>query len=167
MKLNIEVDLDDFYAENFQYDSDLGASPDATISKEVADIVKYEVRNAISKQVRDDVARIASEEYKNFGEKKIKDIVEFKMEEFIRVGMVKKDHGNELISVEDKLRDLFQGGRGWSDPLEAMTKIGKRFSEECRERYDMAFASNIVKGLEKQNLLKPSVFESLTSDQEG
>ena len=163
MKLNIEVDLSEFYAENFNYDSDLGASPSSSISEEVAEIVRHEVRQAISKQIRDDVSRLASNAYNEFGEEKIKSIVEFKMDEFVKNGEVRARRGDGTVTVTERLREIFDGG-SWNNADDAMKRVGKKFAEECRSRYDAAFATSVVTGLEKQGLLKPGVFKAIMSD---
>lgn len=163
MKLNIEVDLDDFYTEDFQCDSDLGARADNSISQEIVNIVKGEVNRAISAQVGKSVELLAKKALEEFGEEKAKTIVDFKMEQFLQSGMVAKNfNSKEMIPIEDRLREIFDSSSSWQNPYDSMKKIGEGFAKECRSRYDMAFASNIVTGLEKQGLLKPGVFESLT-----
>lgn len=168
MKVKIEVDLSECYAENFEYDSDLGANPTSSLSDEVIDVIKYEVRNAIAKQIRDDVSVITKKAYEDFGEEKIKDLVAFKMEEFMSSGVVSDGgHNNETIPINTRLRKIFDNSSSWNNPYKAMEDIGKKFSEECRNRYDMAFASNIVRGLNNQGLLKPGVLEAITTDKTG
>lgn len=168
MKLKLEVDLNDFYTENFEYDGELGASPENSISQEIVEIVKSEVRSAISKQISESVQKLSTKALEEFGEEKAKSIVDFKMDEFLRSGKVRKSRGSEeFMPIDDRLREIFDSNTSWNNPYDAMAKIGQKFSKECRDRYDMAFASNIVTGLEKQGLLKPGVFESLTSDSKG
>lgn len=167
MKLNIEVDLSEYYAEDFESDPDFGAAPTSSLSAEIKNVISYEVRSAISAQIRDDVRKLTQEAYTDFGEEKIKTMVDFKMEEFLASGKVAKTScSNELVPITEKLRSIFDNSNRWSSPYEAMEKIGEKFSSECKKRYDMAFASSIVTGLEKQGLLKPGVFEVLTSDSE-
>jgi len=43
MKLKIEVDLNDFYSENFTVDEH-GTSSDQSISQDVLDVIRLEVR---------------------------------------------------------------------------------------------------------------------------
>lgn len=162
MKINIEIDLDDFYAESFETDSEIGASPTQSLSGEVRDVIKSETKQAIARQVRDDVRAAAIEAYEEFGKEKIKTITEFEMNQFAASGMLKK-HGKE-ISVTDHLRSIFEEGHRYNSVDTAMEKLGKQFSEECRKRYDMAHAMNIVSGLEKQGLLKEGVFEAITKE---
>lgn len=165
MKLKIEVDLNDFYAENFESDYELGTQPTCSLSEEVVQVIKYEVNSAISKQIKDVVVDSANKAFIEFGHKKIEDITSFKMNEFIESGMVRSSGASpDLISIEEKLRQIFDQSNGWRDPYSAMQKVGEKFSKECRERYDMAFASNIVTGLEKQGLLKAGAFESITKE---
>lgn len=165
MKVKIEVDLSECYPEDFDYDSDLGASPNSSLSEEVVSVIKYEVKNAISKKIGESVRSIAVKSYEDFGQEKIKSIVDFKMNEFLDSGSVKKsNHSDEMISISEKLRGIFDDSNRWNSPYSAMEKIGKKFGDECKKRYDMAFASNIVSGLEKQGLLKEGVLNSIMSD---
>ena len=164
MKLNIEVDLSEFYAENFKYDGERGASPSSSISEEVAQIIRYEVKSAVSTQIRDSVSSIAKSEFEKYGEDKIKTIVNHEINAFIENGKIKLQHSKEDISIKEWLYNLFSNNYQVSKVDRAMENIGKQFSEECRKRYDMHFASNIVKGLESQGLLKPGVFEAITKD---
>ena len=155
MKINIQVDLDDLYPEG----------DDASFSEEVECVIKYEVRKAIGKAVSNDVERIASSAYEEFGQQKIKSIVDSAFEEFIDKGEVRKySCSDELITVKEKMRMIFDGQKNWSAPHEKMKKMGEQFASECRKRYDLSFASNIVTGLERQGLLKPGAFEAITSD---
>lgn len=165
MILDIKVDLSECYAENFEGDPDLGISATASLSDEIKEVVQYEVKKAISKQIKDDVSSLAIKAYRDFGEEKIKSIVDFKMNEFILDGKVKKSfRSDELISVNEKLRSIFDDSGNWKAPYDAIKEVGKSFAKECRDRYDLSFASNIVTGLEKQGLLKPGAFEAITKD---
>ena len=167
MKLNIEIDLNDFYAENFDGDYESGISATKSLSEEVAGLIKSEVRLSIREQVSKDVERIASDAYAEFGEEKIKTIVDFAMDEFIKNGEVKERYGNEMIPVKDHLRSIFDKGNNWDCPEKKFKEIGQEFAKECRSRYDLSFASSIVTGLEKQGLLKPGVFEALINGTDG
>ena len=164
MKFNIEIDLNEFYAENFKSDYELGVNPTESLSSEVVSIIKHEVNCAISKQIRDDVSRIANEHYLSVGNAKIETIIEHEVSKFISIGEIRADNfSNKTIKVEDKLRQMFEGHRAWNNPAKKMEEIGKRFAGECKKRYDLHFASNIVKGLESQGLLKAGVYEALTA----
>lgn len=165
MKLNIEIDLEEFYAENFESD-EYGASPTSSLSGEIVSIIKHEAVQAIKTQVREEVSAIATKAYKDFGEKKLQDITEFEMDRFANEGMIRKGSRNntELVSVKDYLSGVFKDSGRWNSTDKAMRKMGEEFAAEARKRYDMMFASNIVTGLEKQGLLKAGVFESLTED---
>lgn len=158
MKIKIEVDLNDFYPEG----------GDASFSEEVEDVIKYEVRKAIGKAVSKDVERAANSAYEEFGQQKIKTIVDSAFDEFIDKGEVRKSsYSEERITVEEKMRMIFDDQNNWSAPDAKMKKMGEQFASECRNRYDLSFASNIVTGLEKQGLLKPGAFEAITSDKDA
>ena len=164
MKLKIEIDLNNFYAENFEGDPDCGISPTASLSQEVVDVIKYEDKAAISKCVAEDVKKKAQEAYGEFGESKIKSIVDYEMNKFISEGKIKESYGSKMIPVADKLREIFDSHSSWGNTNKQMEKMGEKFSKECRDRYDMLFASNVVRGLEKQGLLKEGVIKSLMND---
>ena len=161
MIIDIKVDLSECYAQNFDSDCDTGVGATSSLSDEVAEVIRYEVKNAISQQIKDDVSRMTTKAYKEYGEKSISSVVDHEIAEFIRVGKVKAEYSNELVLVKDKLKKQVER-TGWS-PMAKMEELGKNFGRECRKRYDMAFASSIVTGLEKQGLLKPGVFEAITS----
>ena len=161
MLLKIEVDLTEFYAENFECDPDLGVNPTRSLSDEVAEVVKSEVRSAIGNQVKESVNKMAKYELERFGNERIQAIAEHEINNFIEVGKIKKQYSSEEITINEWLHDLFSSGHNRSLVTRGMEKIGKDFAVECKKRYDMEFESNIVKGIKAQGLLKPGVYEAL------
>ena len=161
MKINIELDLNDVYPENISFDSDTGPCADSTLAQEVHSVIRDEVRSVIKKRVDEDVRHMANKAYEEFGNEKIKTVVDFAVNSFIADGKVSRSHLDKtLIPVSEKLRNTFYDSQNWNVPYAAIERVGKDFANELRTRYDMAFASNIVKGLEKQGLLKAGVFEA-------
>ena len=161
MKFNIEIDLENFYAENFEGD-EFGVGATSSLSQEVVEVIKSEVKDAIRNQVSGVVKEMATDAFERYGNDKIKEITDFKMLEFISEGKVRKSSRNdEMITVSEKLRSTFDDSNNWKTPYKAIEKVGEDFAKELRTRYDMSFATNIVKGLEKQGLLKSGVFEAL------
>ena len=163
MKINIEIDLENFYAENFDGCEYGGIEATSSLSQEVVEVIKSEVKSAICNQVSVVVTKMATDEFERYGNDKIKEITDFKMLEFISEGKVRKSlSGDEMISVDEKLRGIFDNSNNWNSPYEAIERVGQGFAKELRTRYDITFATNIVNGLEKQGLLKAGVFEALT-----
>lgn len=156
MKLSVEIDLNDFYPENFD-------SGECSIAAEIKDLVRCQVRTEISKHISDDIKELISDSYNEFAKDKMKLIVDHQMESFVNEGMVSESvRSKELIPIKDELREVFDQS-GWNSPYDKMEKMSKKFGEEMRKRYDLAFASNIVKSLNQQNLLVDGV-EKLLSD---
>ena len=162
MKINIEIDLNDIYPEDLSCDSEIGAIANSSLKEEVYSVIKQEVRSAIRECTDKDVRQMANKAYEEFGNDKIKTVVDYAVNSFIADGKVSRSHNDKtLIPISEKLRNTFDSSQNWNAPYGAIERVWKDFANELRTRYDMAFASNIVNGLEKQGLLKAGVFEAL------
>lgn len=69
---------------------------------------------------------------------------------------VKKD-----LTLEEYVINKFKKDSGWASPNDKIEKLAKQFAEkfgqEIKDRYDLLFATQIVRKLDKEGLLKDNV----------
>ena len=59
-----------------------------------------------------------------------------------------------MVSIADYITERFAYQSGWGSPNEAIDKLAKQFGDELKKRYDIAFATQIVKRMNENGLLK-------------
>lgn len=159
MKINVTVDLSDFYSED-----------ESSFSEQIKSAIAYDVRQQV---LADWKAKIGAE----FNSAVIAE-VEKQKEQFITSALnelvvnakVKKRYSsNDMISIsewiteelertqlsENKLRDFLNS---------QTTKTSDKISKELKNRYDMLFASQIVAKLHENGMLKEDVAKLLLKE---
>lgn len=162
MKINVTVDLADFYNE---YDEDGGAS----FSQQIKDNIAYNVKNIVWKSFEENaLTAFTNQVQKQINldkDLKIKQIIE---KYFVEKELKKSYSGDKKITIESYIidmleRDYFNNSnsnfeRMVSKMIEDKTK---QFSAEFKDRYDLLFASQLVSKMNSVGLLKDDVAKLL------
>ena len=164
MKINVTVDLSDFYMEE----------DNNSFSKEIKDYISSQVK----REILEDWSKKISEEFNKavFAEvdKQKDSFITNTVNELIHNAKVKKRYStNELISFSDFVIDEIQRNNLSSSNIDSMirTRTGEisedikrqaaKISVELKERYDLLFASQIVSKLNEHGMLKENVAQLL------
>ena len=157
MKINVEVDLTDFYSEE---DS-------ASFSEEIKNYISYNVRNEILKDWKEKISQEFNKAVIAEVEKQKESFITSTMEELIVNAKVKKRYSSdELISISDWIKEELERAHLTDGKIrdflnDKTKKTAENISNELKNRYDLLFASQIVSKLNENGMLKESVAEML------
>ena len=157
MKINVTVDLEDFYIDE---DS-------SNLNDEIKKDIANKVKNLVWKQFEENALKSFDNQVKRQieidRELKIKQTID----DLFKNKKLKKPYsGNELVSVEDYIIDELNRNIGASNQFDRNIRdlIDKKASEiakDLKDRYDLLFASQIVSNLNKQGMLKDDIAKIL------
>lgn len=155
--MRIEIEISDFY---------LDENDQEQIESSLKQSIIQEVVRKINEQIKSNVETTITSVAKQMITDQMKGRIDLIIEEFIKSGTIKGDYSNEPeIKVEQYIKNKFNSKNGWGDPYEQIEKAAKLFGAELRSRYDLAFATQIVKNLEANKLLKDNVAELLLTSE--
>lgn len=163
MKIKVEVDLEDLYVD---YNEDG--------QNNFNEAIKENIATKIKQKIWDDFKINSLESFSNQVKRKIEVDKELKIKETIEVFFsekkLKKPYGgNDLVSLEDYIKSEIE--REYFRNNEFKAKVEKLIQQqstslvaELKQRYDLAFASQIVMNLQANNMLKEDVGKLLLND---
>lgn len=160
MKINIEVDLSELYAE---FGEEGGMSLSDQIKSEIIYRAKSEAMMLIGENTKASIVQAISSELEKAKESLIYDVVR----KFIQEGSIKKRYGtNEPISMADYIKEdlervYLSEGKVRSILDEVIKSSSNSISAELKKRYDLLFASQIVTKLNENGFLKEDVAKIL------
>lgn len=154
--MKIEIEISDFYLD----EDDQGQ-----IESSLKQSIIQEVVKKINEQIKSNVETTITAVAKQMILEQMKARVDIIIEEFIKSGKIKGAYSSDPeLSVEDYIKSKFNLKNGWGNPNEQIEKAAKLFGAELKSRYDLVFATQIVKRLEENKLLKDNVAELLLTD---
>jgi len=155
MKFSIE--LDEFWLDE---DSDY---LDKELKKSITNQIVSVIYGKIKDKVEDQIARQVKETVESIMYKK----AALYMDECFQKGVIPTDvyeNGRTVkkdLTLEEYVINKFKKDSGWSSPNDKIEKMSKQFAEkfgqEIKDRYDLLFATQIVKKLDKEGLLKENI----------
>ena len=157
MKINVTVDLEDFYT-----DEDGGN-------------LAQEVKQAIASNIKNDIWKKFEKEglvsFSNQMERKIASDKDLKIKEtiddlFKNKKIKKSSYSNDLLSLEEFIIEQLDRNISISRDFEDLTRKlvqdkSKEIVQQLKDRYDLLFASQIVSNLNKQGMLKEDIAKIL------
>lgn len=146
--MKFTVELEDFYIDE---EEDIEPALKSHIIGAVISTINEQISEKIKKSITE-VAKLAIE--KKFSEKTSKVV-----DEFIENGKIKYN-SNEL-TIEEYVKHLFNDNNGWGVPQFTLGRLAKKFGDELKERYDLFFATQIVKKLGDSGLLAEGIAKAL------
>ena len=157
MKINITVDLKDFYADE----------DDNNLSESVKNAISSKVKN----EIWDKFKKEGFEAFSNQVERKINIDKDLKIKEIIddmfkNKQIKKRYNSNTMITIEESIIEELDRSINTSSNLDRkitdlINKKAAEISKDFKDRYDLLFASQIVSNLNKQGMLKDDIAKIL------
>lgn len=148
MKLNVTVDLDDIEIGDFYEDGDLTLSE--IIKKEIISQVTTNVRKAVLEKYHEDIEVAVEKNVSELTEKVLKGF-ENSNETFEYTPRYSSKP--VVTTIKDLVMNYFSNEVESSRVSDSVERIAKDFVKELKNRYDITFASLIVKNMKEQHLL--------------
>ena len=156
MILKVEIDLEDLTKDLFDDDEySLTEGVVSSIRREVVAEIKSTCQDQIQTQIRSIV------------EAKVGVLIRETFLEWFKTGKVKINSKDE-ISLNEYLTHYFTQQTGYTYTKTAQSYVedfAKKFAKELRERYDVSFATLIVRNLKDQKLLADARLAELVKHQ--
>ena len=164
MKINIEVDLSDLYAEYNNEEDSLNE----IVKQDITQRVKNEVWNKFKEEGFTAFCQQIDRKINLDKDLKIQEVINHLFEE----KKCKKDYynPNELVTIKEYIenkieKEYFQN----TSYFEALIKkhienFTSSYTKELKDRHDMLFASQIVLKMNEQGLLKDGVAQTLLNN---
>ena len=141
------VEVDEFWLDE---ESDLEPSLRGFVIKEVT----AKINKQIEKKVDETITRQVKEQIQKQLLAKTNKLID----EFIEKGKMTTGYSSDPdVSVGEYIRRVFNNKNGWGNPKDQIEKLAKQFGTELKNRYDLLFATQIVKSLDKEGLLKENI----------
>jgi hypothetical protein len=162
MKINVTVDLEDFYPEE----------EGGNISEQVKELISNQVKNEIWKKFEKD----GFESFCNQVERKINLDKDLKIKECLDTLFKDKKtrksrwDANKLLSIEEYINEnvdaeYFHNGNKFDVMVrDYLSKKTESIGKDLKDRYDLLFASQIVSNLNKNGMLKDDIAKILLKE---
>jgi len=149
--MRFTVDIEDFWLDE-------GEDIEPALKEHIIVSVVSKIDEKLSIKIKESITEVAKLEIeKKFSEKTSKVV-----DEFIKNGKI--THYSQERTVEEHIKYLFNDTNGWGTPHEMLKKLAKEFGDELKNRYDLFFATQIVKKLADSGLLAEGIAKSLIND---
>jgi thioesterase domain-containing protein len=129
------------------------------------------IKQHIIHSAKQEVLSIIDEKVKSEYNKQIKAAIEKQMQNHIKALIrklvrdetivIKHYNDEEPMSVRDYVVSRIKNTRGYNTITDSVMSYAEKFVEEMKQRYDMAFASQIVSKMAEKKLLKDENIEKL------
>lgn len=150
MKINVTVDLDDFWADEESLTHAIESNIKFQVLEEIDAKIKDKVDTHITRKVSEEIEKNMYRQMNSF------------IADFIKTGEVKSSHNSsKMVSIEEFIKEKFVYSSGWGSPDETIKKLAEKFSLEMKNRYDLLFASQLVAKMNESGLLKKDVAKIL------
>ena len=152
MKINVTVDLSEFYSEE----------DGADFSSQIKDAIAYKVRTEILSEWKTKIGEEFSNEVKLIVSSQKESLITNELSELFESAMVKKGYNGEMISIKDYVQSEFEkthlSERSLNDKLSQATRSSaETISKQLKDRYDLLFASTLVSKMNELGMLKENV----------
>jgi len=154
MKLTFDVNLEDVWSEEDEtLDEALKVYIKDSVLREVTDKLKEQALKALTAEIKKAMDLTVS----SVIESTVKDSVRKASEEGLIVY-----NGKEVL-IKDHAKEMFTRESSWNrnNALDCIKEMAKKFAEEMKARYDLAFASQVVATMNENGLLKEDVLKTL------
>lgn len=145
--MKFTIDIEDFWLDE---ESDL----ESALTSHITNSVVAKINKSIENKVDDTITRQVKQQVQNQLLKKTNKLID----EFIDKGTIKGEYSSDPeITIEEYIKQKFSKRNGWGNPSSQIEKLAEKFGKELRNRYDLLFATQIVKKLDKEGLLKENI----------
>lgn len=159
--MKFKIETTDFWLDE---DADI----DVSLKKYIINTVVEEIWAKINKKVDEHIVKVV----KDMVEKTMFKKMNIEISRVIETGTIESDiydyetgkTQRRKVSIEEYIKNKFVKDSGWSSPNENIKKLAEQFGESLRERYDLMFATQIVKSLDREGFLKEEIGKLLLKD---
>jgi hypothetical protein len=154
MKMVVEVE--DFYLDE---DSNLEEGLKSYVTKQVLADIALSIKSRVNTQILVEVkTQVENSMYKQ---------INLFISDFIKTGLVPSSRDSKkMIPIQEYITEKFAYNSGWASPDETIKKIAEKFGNELKQRYDIAFANQIVRKMNEVGLLKEESIIKLLESKE-
>lgn len=144
--MKFQIELKEFYIEEGELSQSLHQAVIKSVTERIMKQIESRVEKTIQKKTQDAIIKSMNAR------------VDKIIDEFIINGKIKSDYSSEApLSVADYIKLKFNNKNGWGNPTDQIEKLAAKLGAEMRSRYDIVFATQIVKAIDKQGLLREDV----------
>lgn len=147
MKFTVEVE--DFYLEEEDLHSGLKS------------YVKNAVLNEIQKSIKDKIEKQITMEVKDTVEKTMYAMITILIKEVIGTEKIRSRWGSEVITLKESVIEAFKNTSAIRDLDKIIANVATLHATEVKSRYDLLFATGIVKKMQENGLLKDDIAKIL------
>jgi len=141
--MKIEIEVSDFYLDEEDLETGLKDYIIRESVRQISDSIKQKVEQQITNSISSRIAEIVNQE----------------MEETIKTQTFTM-RGTKT-TFKEYIQNSIDNNRGWSNPVQSIEDITKKYVEQLRKNYDMLFASQIVLKMNQNNMLKEGIADIL------
>lgn len=141
------IDVEDFYLE----DGDLAEELKSTVIRQVTDAIWKKIEKKVDEQIERTV--------KNAVEQQLSLKINLRVADVIATEMI--TYNGKQMPMVDYVKEMFLKNNTYSNPIDTIGKFAKKFGDELRARYDVAFANQIVLKMNEVGLLKEEAITKL------
>lgn len=158
MKINVTVDLSEFYSEE---------EDEISFSQQIKDSIAYSVKNQVLNEWKVKIGEEFNKAVVAEVEKQKVQLISDTLNECIASAKVKKKYStNEMVSISEWITEELKSTQLSENNLKAyldkfVKEATNRLGQEFKDRYDLLFASQIVSKLNEQGMLKEDVAKLL------
>lgn len=154
MKVEVNIDLSDIFDEN-------GDEYSMSVSELIKGDIQYEVKrqiwNNIEPEINKQIHETVSDQVQKFLIAKIKR----KVNSIIKKGKFQQNRYNDEVTMETYIQLFFEEAMNEYSPKGDLRNIASALAEEMKERYDLAFAAQLVSKMTAQGLVNKEVSKVL------
>jgi hypothetical protein len=136
--MKLIIDVEDFYLDEGSLEKNLKEFIIRQAVSEIYKKIEKKVDDAITEVIRTQVTQ------------ELKKIVEAEAAKLVETTKIK--NGSEEVFLKDYITKRYQQA-GWNSPFEKISELAKKFGDELKARYDLAFATQIINKLKQNDLL--------------
>ncbi|MEX0596835.1 MAG: hypothetical protein WD512_10065, partial [Candidatus Paceibacterota bacterium] len=147
-KIKFIVETDDFWIEEGTLNSAIKEHVIRNVKNQILEKISDEVNRTITEVVLNEIAESKSLVIKNMVQEKCKTI------------KIRQRYSNGEKTIEEAIEYALERNGNVSNDIETyIRKQAEKLGKSLKERYDLQFASHIVKNMQENNLLKEGVFK--------
>jgi hypothetical protein len=143
--MKIEIEVKEFGSDESEFETSF------------RNYVVTKTKDIIWKEIEEKINAEISKTVKIQVEKQISKKTELIIQDIIDNDTLLSPYTNVRVKVKEYIRLKFEKDSGWQSPNKVLEDIAKKFGAELKSRYDLMFATQIVKSLDKEGLLKDNV----------
>lgn len=148
--LNLSIELNDFWS----------GDEDTMLEESLRNAIVGEVNKVLRERVAESINRLVQEEFGDKLRATLSGMIAGKIEAIMLTESITVY--NQEVKIIDHVKRLFMDKhREWDDTERVIRQQAKKWADDLKARYDIAFANQLVQKLNENGLLLPDVAKRL------